>query len=82
MISIVSRSMCATARFELLPGIAAIGEQSDEGGIRIAGSLDQAGRTVAVLNIGTVHHAVVTIASQHNLSILALSQRSRDYGYA
>jgi hypothetical protein len=43
--------------FNLLPGIAASGIQSGERGIRVAGALDQAGRPVAVLNIGAVHHA-------------------------
>lgn len=48
----------------LLPGIAAIGEQSGERGIRIAGSLDQTGRPVAVLNIGAKHYAFQHIAQR------------------
>jgi hypothetical protein len=48
--------------FKLLPGIAAIGIQSGERGIRVAGSLDKAGCPVAVLNIGTVHHALEYVA--------------------
>ena len=43
--------------FKLLAGIAAISLESGERGIRFSGSLDQAGRPVAVLNIGAVHHA-------------------------
>lgn len=48
--------------FERLAGIAAIGIQSGERGIRVAGSLDQAKRPVAVLNISAVHHAFEHVA--------------------
>jgi len=41
-------------RFEFLLGIAAVGEQAGDGGLRIARSLDQAWSPVAVLNIGTM----------------------------
>ena len=50
--------------FELLPGIATIGKQPGKGGIRIAGPLDQARSAVAVLHIGTVHHALQHVAQR------------------
>ncbi len=49
-------------RFELLSGIAAIGEHPGKGGIRVTGSLDQARSPVAVLHIGTVDNSLQHVA--------------------
>jgi hypothetical protein len=61
--------------FKFLPGITAIGEQSGERGIRVAGSLDQTGRPVAVLSIRAVHDAFEHIAERvrHDVPLAPLN---------
>lgn len=60
--------------FELLPGIAAIGIQPDEGQTRIAGSLYHARRPVAALNIGAVQPAFQLVAERvsHDVTLVPL----------
>jgi len=62
MISIVSRSMCATAASSFCPAYPPSANSFGERGKRVAGSFDQARSTVAVLNIGAVHHAFQHVA--------------------
>ena len=61
-------------RLELLAAIAAVGEQFNEHGLRLIGSLDQAGCAVAVLNAGAMHHSFQHVAHRvgHGMGLAPL----------
>ena len=49
-------------RFELLPGIAAIGEEAGQRRICVAAALDEAWCAIAVLNVGRMNQSVEHVA--------------------